>query len=304
MMDRGELESYEMEKFNEKVPQHPLVETGAQKDARLAHTWLFSAKWALQHRELDSVLGILDKAQAVLRAQNNTRKLAKALYLYAWYYRARFDYQKSIEYATESAQLYAAVGKPAKQGENLHNTGYCLYYLAKYQDAIPFFLQSIPIFLTLKDHVKVADGYYNIGKSYENLGDLPRAIENLKQSLDFNTKARKSDDRGRDALLIATLTQKQGDILAALEYLLLAHSLNQKKGRNDRLREITSNMRAILENLGSQNIPPEFREVVAQARQHFKAPLKSHSNTKRSRKKEKWEKKKKEKTKKSNEREL
>ncbi len=70
------------------------------------------------------------------------------------------------------------------------------------------------------------------------------------------------------------------------------------------LRDITSNMRAILENLGSRDIPPKFREVVAQARQHFKAPLKSHSNTKRSRKKEKWEKKKKEITKKSNEREL
>ncbi len=83
MMDRGELESYEIEKFNEKVPQHPLVETDAQKDARLAHGWLFSAKWALEHGELDTVLGYLDQSQAVLKAQNNTRKLAKTYYLYA-----------------------------------------------------------------------------------------------------------------------------------------------------------------------------------------------------------------------------
>ncbi len=61
----------------------------------------------------------------------------------------------------------------------------------------------------------------------------------------------------------------------ALEYFLLAHSLNRHMGCDCYLREITANMRAILELLGTRDIQPAFQAVVDQSRQHFKAPPKS-----------------------------
>ncbi|MFN8359518.1 MAG: adenylate/guanylate cyclase domain-containing protein [Candidatus Kapaibacterium sp.] len=123
------------------------------------------------------------KAVRINKASKNTYWLAINYSVLGDYYFDDNNYQESLEYYTESAKLYSALGGPKEYYYILNMIGKCLTYTHEYPRAVDSLQKALRYFRTIKDKNGVAWSYNHLGLSYTIQGKFKDAAVCLDSCL-------------------------------------------------------------------------------------------------------------------------
>lgn len=178
----------------------------------------------------------LDIYQQVLQnplAQQDQELQVRALILRAEQYAHSGGYPKAL------ADLQHALGLTRQQGdpvtENYINNALANLYadpaVADYQDAIPLYQLTLAYHRDRNNLRGEATALFNLGSTYESMGDLTQALEYLQQALRAEQQRQQPDNIAYTQRSIAIVLTKAGRAADAL--LLLDQAINHYQNSNN-----------------------------------------------------------------------
>uniref|UniRef100_UPI00405686E0 tetratricopeptide repeat protein n=1 Tax=Candidatus Electronema sp. TaxID=2698783 RepID=UPI00405686E0 len=155
--------------------------------------------------------------------------------------RLQYRYEKSAQYYQEAAAALPE-GRKAERADYLGAAGQDLKQIARYEEALRLYEQSLSISRAIGDKEGVARLLQLISHIYHVQGDYKKALEHLGQSLSIFRKLSHKEGEGATLNSIAAIHLDKGDYPNALKYLeqslLLAREIKVKKGEATILNNI------------------------------------------------------------------
>lgn len=271
MLARGEIEDYEMCEYNKRFPDDPLEETDTQFHARKAAETLRGVEFCLEQGALKNAKERLMEALTHLEGEDNPAGWADYHHWHGTILRNDYKWDHALEATITAKELHAQLGNHPALAVDLHNAGYCLYYLKRYADAIPYFNQSIPLFLALKDLPKASDGCYNLGKCYRELKQDVLAIEAYEESHALEVQTGNRDNQGRALREMARCYQACGYSVRALQFFRRAFLAYEGGKYSCHLKALQLDVKAALASLKRTQLPLKIKVLVDRLERFFTA---------------------------------
>lgn len=97
------------------------------------------------------------------------------------------DFNRALKYNLEIKEICSTTGETIQTSNALANIAYCYVSMHNYQEAVNVFRQSIELDQRngATKNSALAASYTNLGVCYQNLNDLPKAIENLSKASEY-----------------------------------------------------------------------------------------------------------------------
>jgi len=173
------------------------------------------------------------------------------------------DYRRALEHNLEALGLRRELDQPEGQGQCLNNIGICYERLGDYSTALEHYLQSLKLKQECGDVRGQANSLMNIGGIYENLKQHQQAMDSYQKSLELFGSI--GDRHGQSYSLnnIADCHQAQGQYDQALEH--YGRSLEITRQVQDRQCEMI-----VIMNIGEVYLNRGDREL---ARQHLEQSI-------------------------------
>jgi CHAT domain-containing protein/Tfp pilus assembly protein PilF len=124
-------------------------------------------------------------------------------------YKSLGQYQKAIDYHTQSLTIKREIGDRKGESNSLNNLGLAYKSLGQYQKAIDYYTQSLTIDRDLGDRNGESKSLNNLGSAYHFLGQYQKAIDYYTQSLTINREIGDREGEGITLNNIALLLAKQ-----------------------------------------------------------------------------------------------
>ncbi len=102
-------------------------------------------------------------------------------------------------------------------------------YVGEHKTAINHYEMAEKIYLKANKYQQLWSVYNNIGFSFQNVSNLPKALEYYLKSIDIAEKHLKEDDVAGTAMNIGTIYAEQGMFKEALSYFKLSANIYSKK---------------------------------------------------------------------------
>lgn len=132
--------------------------------------------------------------------------------------RIQLQYEKSAEYFRQAAELLPE-GYEQDRAAYLNSAGYDFYRIARYDDALPLFEQSLALRREIGDKAGEGATLNNIGNIYRAWGDYETALPYLEQSLTINREIGNKAGEGPSLNTTSLIYKARGDYATALTYL-------------------------------------------------------------------------------------
>ncbi|OBP16527.1 hypothetical protein A5320_03780 [Rheinheimera sp. SA_1] len=146
------------------------------------------------------------------------------------------QYARTGEYPKALADFQQALAVAAQQNDPnaesyISNALANLYAdpaVADYQDAIPLYQRTLAYHRSKQNLQDEATALFNLGSTYESMGDLPQALEYLQQALKVELQRKQPDDIAYNQRSIAIVLTKSGRAAEAVALLdqAIAHYRN------------------------------------------------------------------------------
>lgn len=124
------------------------------------------------------------------KANNNELKISSLNYL-GVAYRRTSSIRRAMDYNQQALELAESIENPTegiKRSRNiaLNSIGNLYIALKQYDLAIPYFERSLQLEAALDNLLGLAINHQNLGKCFEEIGNLDKALENYHISLSYN----------------------------------------------------------------------------------------------------------------------
>jgi len=116
----------------------------------------------------------------IFEEQGRKLVLGEQYYLIGSAYLAMDSLQKALEHLEKSIVLSNETGETAMLGMANRKMGEVFFKQGNFHTALKQFQKSLKISKETSNNIEIADDYLNLSKTYEQLGDLPKAYENHK----------------------------------------------------------------------------------------------------------------------------
>jgi CHAT domain-containing protein/tetratricopeptide (TPR) repeat protein len=164
---------------------------------------------------------------------------------------SRQHYERAITLARQSKSTQA-------EGSALNNIGKLYNDVGDYQNALDFYLQSLPLFLPQSNQRAIT--LNNIGVSYTNLGEFEKSIDYLQQALAI---MRNGPDRNAESYTLSNIGnafKTAGNYQEALNYFGQARAIQQKTGNRAQEAETLDLTGVVYSRLGQAEKALEFHQ--------------------------------------------
>ena len=128
------------------------------------------------------------------------------------------DYDKGIDYYSQSLEIFEEMGNKEGIASSLNNLGAIYKVQGNYAKAIEYFTQNLKISEEIGNKRGIAASLNNIGLIFQELGDYSKALDYFTQSLKINEEI--GDKKGVSSCLnnIGAIYKEQGDDAKAMKY--------------------------------------------------------------------------------------
>lgn len=175
----------------------------------------------------------LDIYQEILKSelkQHDPELHIRALSLRAEQFSRTGEYPLALADFQQALTIAAQQNDPAAESY-LSNALANLYAdpaVADYQDAIPLYQRTLAYHRSKQNLQDEATALFNLGSTYESMGDLPQALEYLQQALKVELQRKQPDDIAYNQRSIAIVLTKSGRAAEAVALLdqAIAHYRN------------------------------------------------------------------------------
>jgi tetratricopeptide (TPR) repeat protein len=162
---------------------------------------------------------------------------------------SRQHYERAISLARQSKNT-------AAEGSGLNNIGKLYNDAGDFQNALDYYLQSLPLFLPQSTQRAIT--LSNIGVSYTNLGEFEKSIDYLQQALAI---LRTGPDRNAESYTLSNIGsayKASGNYQEALNYFGQARAIQQKTGNRAQEAETLDLTGVVYSRLGQPEKALEF----------------------------------------------
>ncbi len=215
-----------------------------------------------QLREYDSALMYYRKGFSLRSAANDTMSIALSMKGLGRLYRTIAVYDSAQYYLTQSLELFKYAGSITHIFDNQKELGLLYRAQGRYEQSELSFLEGLQTAQAVGSQGRAADVCLEIGKLYLETKEVGRARENFIKSQKIFEETRDLEGLQEVHVLLAELSQEEGNMEAALGYLELASSYKDTfytSNSNRRLAELrtrfeTEQTATELENLRQQEL--------------------------------------------------
>ncbi|PIZ05441.1 MAG: hypothetical protein COY57_07295, partial [Flavobacteriales bacterium CG_4_10_14_0_8_um_filter_32_5] len=144
---------------------------------------------------------------------------------------------------------------------SLNNIGIIYHYQADYAQTINYYTQSLQLYKKLKDQQGIATSLNNIGISYKDKGDYTKAIDFFTQSLQLQEKIGDKQGVIGSLDNIGTIYHNQGDYAKALDYSERALVIAQQIGAVAEISGAAKSLWEVYKTIGSYKKALEMHEL-------------------------------------------
>jgi len=164
---------------------------------------------------------------------------------------SRQHYERAISLARQSKSTGA-------EGSALNNVGKLYNDAGDFQNALNYYLQSLPLFLPQSTQRAIA--LSNIGVSYTNLGEFEKSIDYLQQSLAI---LHTGTDRNAESYALSNIGnayKASGNYQEALNFFAQARAIQQKTGNRAQEAETLDLTGVVYSEMGQPEKALEFHQ--------------------------------------------
>ncbi len=197
-----------------------------------------------QAKERDrAAVATLKASLAEQQAALEMRQLSEAASCFdqAMLQRLQYRYEKAAQYYQEAAAALPE-GHKKKRADYLGAAGNDLWRIARYDEALSLYEQSLSISHEIGDRKQEGVMLNNISTIYQAQGDYGKALDYIEQSLLICREVGDKEGEGMTLNNIAMLAYAKGDYPQALKYfkqsLTLLKEIRNKKGKGGILNNI------------------------------------------------------------------
>jgi tetratricopeptide (TPR) repeat protein len=159
------------------------------------------------------------EALGLYSSVGNKRAAANTMNHIAGVHSYNKEWDLAIEFIKTAYDIDKETNYEMFVGEEVHNLGYCYYYLGKFKEAIPFFEESVEIHEKLNDKRKLGDSRFNLGNCYKKVGEYDKAIEVFEICLNDDIENEMETNQANDLMKIGSVYREKGDYTKAIEKL-------------------------------------------------------------------------------------
>jgi CHAT domain-containing protein/Tfp pilus assembly protein PilF len=136
------------------------------------------------YRFLNDYPKALESANRALQlSQENSFQEEPSLLIVAGVYRAKGEYQKSLDISEKVLAHYRKTGLRIREAQMLDDISITYEQQKNYQQAIDILNEELQIRRELKDQTGEADALYSIAKNQRKLGKLEAALPNIEEAI-------------------------------------------------------------------------------------------------------------------------
>lgn len=137
----------------------------------------------MQSYSVDSTIVLLDSLIEVYEKRNSRLGIGRAISLKSWFVIFDARYEESLLLAHEALTILKQENDSLGIALSLLRIGLGNIMFERYEQSEDYLLQSLDLFVLLKDTTRIDLAYNNLGVLYSELQDEYKAIENYKKSL-------------------------------------------------------------------------------------------------------------------------
>ncbi len=204
------------------------------------------------HEELGEIPVALEYLTRMLSAAEAAGPLVQmgALSHLGGFHRARFEYQKGLDYLEQALALARKVDDPLGQAVALNNMAAIYGQMGDNRKGVEYQERAVHFYHVVGNLREEAIGRNNLGRFYQVLGEYQKALEHLWQSLELRQRVR--DERGEGITLnnIGLVYDTIGEYPRALDYYHRALAKRQKLQDWPGIANVLNNLGAVHSGLG------------------------------------------------------
>jgi tetratricopeptide (TPR) repeat protein len=192
--------------------------------------------------EYENFIGQLELALKSFRKANHLSGQARTYWLMNIGFFSMGKYDRAIEEARKSVDLYRQTGETIKQANSLNSIGGNYQQLGDLAKAIQYYLLALAIYEEKKDLAGLTVAYLNVGLVNKQLTRYAKAIESYEKGLLISRQLNDKVNEAKTLNMIGSAYDEWGNSHKALEYYRQAFEINKKENNTWGIASDYSNM--------------------------------------------------------------
>lgn len=180
--------------------------------------------------DYDKGIDYYSQSLEIFEEIGNKQGIATSLNNIGTIYKVQGDYAKAIDYFTQNLKISEEIGNKQGVGACLNNIGLIFQVQRDYSKALDYFTQSIKINEEISNKKGIASSLNNIGIIYQEQGDYSMALDYYTQSLKIEDEIGDKGGIASSLNNIGLIFQKQGDDSTAIDYFNQSVKINEEIG--------------------------------------------------------------------------
>ncbi|RLD49736.1 MAG: hypothetical protein DRJ05_20555, partial [Bacteroidetes bacterium] len=153
--------------------------------------------------------------------------------------------EKAKEYFLQSISMFISLKDHYNQAQDLHNLASVYYRENDYQKSLEYFKEITSVENINQHPTLLAETYMDIGVNYYRLGELDSALLNYTISHKLFEKTNDKEKYRNLLNRIGVLYYAKGDYDKAVEYMLMVLAINEKTGNKVGMATVNGNIGAV-----------------------------------------------------------